>query len=613
MKYCGFESVNFTNGYFYDKYELNRKITINAVYDRFLESGRIDAFKFGWVEDDNKDATGSRLYAERNGRNAKKPHFYWDSDGAKWMEGAAYLLRKAPDKALEAKIDSLVADIKEHQGEDGYFNIYFTVVEPKKRWQDRNFHELYCAGHLFEAAVALRDIGKNELFECMDKYVDYIHKVFVLEKSAAFSTPGHQEIEIALLRMYKVSGNKKYLDLAKHFLEMRGVADEAYKDEQFQTHLPVREQKVALGHSVRAMYMYTSMAMLAKEIGDKELLEACNALWEDVTERKMYVTGGIGSEAMGECFTVPYDLSNDRAYTETCAGIGLMFFARAMSEFENHAKYADVIERVFYNGVMSGLSVDGKRFFYENPLEINLFEHFESRCGRRRLPITQRPEIFFCSCCPPNINRLLASLGNYVFAKDGDTLFVNQYTGAELCDGEVKCKITTEYPNDGKVVITAEGIGKVAFRIPFWCDSFKVNKAYTSEKGYAYVENDGTAIEIYFDMPVSLVYANPALIHCAGKVCVMRGPVVYCAEGVDNGENLHSIVVPEVLENVRTEICEKCGLVKISVDARKISNGNNLLYSKKAPEYDNTELKLIPYSVFANRGESDMAVWLRRQ
>lgn len=472
MKYYGFENVELTNGYFHDKYDLNRKITIDAVYDRFYETGRIEAFKFNWKPEMGKE---------------KMPHFYWDSDVAKWMEGAAYLLRKRPDEKLEARIDELVADIKEHQGDDGYFNIYFTVVKPEERWTDRNLHELYCAGHLFEAAVALREIGKNELFECMDKYVDYIHKVFVEEKSAAFVTPGHEEIEIALIRMYRASGNKKYLDLAKYFLDQRGVAEEAYKDEQFQTHLPIRQQKEALGHSVRAMYLYTSMAMLAKEIGDTELLDACNALWKDVTERKMYVTGGIGSEAMGECFTVQYDLSNDRAYTETCAGIGLMFFAKAMSEFENNAEYADVIERVFYNGVMSGLSVDGERFFYENPLEINLFEHFESRYGRRRLPITQRPKVFGCSCCPPNINRLLASLGNYVFANDEGTLFVNQYTGATLDKDGVKCTVTTEYPNDGKVKINANGISKIALRIPFWCDSWRINKEYTLKDGYAYV------------------------------------------------------------------------------------------------------------------------------
>ena len=594
MKNYSFADVTLTNGYFYDKYELNRKITINAVYDRFYETGRIEAFKFGWKPEMGEE---------------KRPHFFWDSDVAKWMEGAAYLLRKAPDAELEAKIDELVADIKKNQGKDGYFNIYFTVVKPEDRWTDRNLHELYCAGHLFEAAVALRDIGKNELFECMDKYVDYIHKVFIEEKSAAFVTPGHEEIEIALLRMYRASGNKKYLDLAKHFLDMRGVAEEAYKDEQFQTHLPVRQQKEALGHSVRAMYLYTSMAMLAKEIGDKELLEACNALWKDVTERKMYVTGGIGSEAMGECFTVPFDLSNDRAYTETCAGIGLMFFAKAMSEHYNDAKYADVIERVFYNGVMSGLSIDGERFFYENPLEINLFEHFKSRYGSRRLPITQRPKVFGCSCCPPNINRLLASIGDYVFAKDGDTLFVNQYTGAKLCDGEVSCEMTTEYPCDGKVVIKASGVKKVAVRIPFWCDSYSINKEYTLCSGYAYIDNDGSDIVIDFDMPVVPVFADPRMIHCAGKLCIMRGPVVYCCEAVDNCENLHGIFIPSELSCVTEKKCEKCGLVKVSLDAYRVKVTENGIYSRKSPNFEKMTLKLIPYSSFANRGETDMAVW----
>ncbi len=595
MKNYSFSDVELTNGYFFDKYELNRKITIDAVYDRFCESGRIEAFKFGW-----KPYMGDE----------KKPHFYWDSDVAKWMEGAAYLLRKAPDKKLEERIDELVADIKEHQGEDGYFNIYFTIVDPKKRWQDRNLHELYCAGHLFEAAVALHDIGKNELLECMDKYVDYIHKVFVEEKSAAFATPGHEEIEIALVRLYRATGKKKYLDLALHFINSRGVAEENYKDEQFQSHLPVRQQKVALGHSVRAMYLYASMAMLAKETGDKELLSACNALFEDVTERKMYVTGGIGSEAMGECFTVPFDLSNDRAYTETCAGIGLMFFAKAMSEIYNDAKYADIIERVFYNGVMSGLSLDGKCFFYENPLEINLFEHFKSRYGNRRLPITQRPKIFGCSCCPPNINRLLSSIGDYVFAQDDDTLFINQYTGAKLANGDICCEMITEYPNDGKVTIRVKGAKRIAVRIPFWCGSYSINKEYTLDKGYAYIDNDGSDIIIDFDMPVVPVFADSRMIHCSGKLCIMRGPVVYCGEAVDNGENLHGVFVPPELSGITEEKCDKCGLVKVSVDAYRIKTADGI-YSRKAPTFEKTALKLIPYSIFANRGETDMAVWFR--
>lgn len=594
MKNYSHSAVELTNGYFAEKYDLNKRITIDAVYDRFAETGRIEAFKFGWTP---------------NSESLARPHFFWDSDVAKWMEGAAYILGKSPDKALEARVDELVADIKANQREDGYFNIYFTVVEPDKRWSNRDWHELYCAGHLFEAAVALRGIGKPELFECMDKYVDYIRKVFVEEKSAAFATPGHEEIEIALIRMYRATGNKKYLDLAAFFINTRGTAEDEPRNLYDQSNIPVREQHEAQGHSVRAMYLYTSMAMLASETGDAELIKACNALFEDVTERKMYVTGGIGSEQIGECFTVPFDLSNDRAYTETCAGIGLMFFARAMSEISNDAKYADIIERVFYNGVMSGLSLDGECFFYENPLEINLRDKYENKFGKRRLPITRRPKIFGCSCCPPNINRLLASIGDYVFAKDGDTLFVNQYTGAVLSDGDVECKIVTDYPNSGKVTIKTRGVSKIAVRIPAWCDNYTVSKEYTVKCGYAYIDTDGSDIELDFDMPVVTVFSDSRIYHDVNKACIMRGPVVYCAEAVDNGEYLHSIRIPVKPENVKTELCGECGLTKIEISARRTVSEKGALYSRKAPTFEDITLKLIPYSTFANREECDMKVW----
>ncbi len=591
MKNYSFSNVELTRGYFAEKYDLNKRITIDAVYDRFAETGRIEAFKFDWKEG-----------AE------KKPHFFWDSDVAKWMEGAAYLLSKKTDVELEAKIDAIVKDIKDNQCEDGYFNIYFTVVEPQNRWANRDWHELYCAGHLFEAAVALYDIGKPELLECMDKYADYIYKVFVCDSSAAFTTPGHEEIEIALIRMFRATGRKKYLDLAAFFINTRGTERDIGHASYNQSHIPVREQAVAVGHSVRAMYLYTSMAMLAKDTDDEKLYAACKALWEDVTERKMYVTGGIGSEAIGECFTVPYDLSNDRAYTETCAGIGLMFFARAMSEMSNSSVYADVIERVFYNGVMSGLSLSGDCFFYENPLEINLCDQFENQYGKRRLPITQRPKIFACSCCPPNINRVLASIGDYIFAKDGDTVFVNQYTGARLTDGETTCEIITDYPNSGRVTVKTAGAKRIAVRIPFWCDSFRISKAYNVKDGYAYIEDCGE-VEIDFDMPVVTVFSDSRIYHDVNKACVMRGPVVYCAESVDNGENLHSISIPAVLCDVKTELCDKCGLTKIEMSALRTVSEKGALYSRKAPTFTETTLKLIPYSIFANRGETDMKVW----
>ncbi len=591
MKTFGYESVKLTPCYLYDKQELNRKVSINSVYDRFDETGRIGAFNFDYKEGDEK-----------------RPHIFWDSDVAKWMEGAAYIMKHHDAPDLEAKVAALVEKIKKNQGEDGYFNIYFTVVEPNARFTDRDKHELYCAGHLMEAAVAYASVsGKTEFLDCMEKYADYINKVFIEEKSAAFYTPGHQEIELALIRMYRYTGKKKYLDMATYFLNTRGTKKEKFDTEQFQTHLPVREQTEALGHSVRAMYLYTGMAMLAKETGDTSLFDACKTLWNDVTTKKMYVTGGLGSSDIGEAFTTGYDLSNDHAYTETCAGIGLVFFAKAMSELETNSNYADVLERVLYNGVLSGLSLDGRSFFYENPLEINLFERFECIFGKRKFPITQRVECFDCSCCPPNINRLLPSLGNYIYGYEDDTLYVNQFISSDLNENGIVANIKTVYPCNGKVTVNASGVANVAIRIPAWCESFEINKPYVMKNGYAIVSAEGeTSVE--FDMPVRMIWADPRVIKDAGKVCIMRGPIVYCAESVDNGANLHRFTIASDFTYSVKESAE-FGLPTLEISAFEKKAYEGSLYSSKAPVKSATTLKLIPYNCFANRGESDMLVW----
>ena len=591
MKNIDREKVKITSGYLFEKQELNRKITVNAVYDRFKETGRVDAFRFEYKEGD-----------------AIVPHIFWDSDIAKWMEGAAYVIAAHDDADIRAKIDELVALIEKNQCEDGYFNIHFTVVEPELRFKGRGNHELYCAGHLMEAAVAISEcLGNTKLLECMEKYADYIHRVFVVEGSADFLTPGHEEIELALIRMYRHTGKKKFLELARFFIEARGVSE--VRSIYSQSHLPVREQKEAVGHCVRAMYLYTGMAMLAAETKDTELFDACSTLFEDTAERKMYVTGGLGSTHIGEAFTTPYDLPNDGAYTETCAGIGLMFFARAMLESENKAAYADAIERALYNGVLSGLSLDGRSFFYENPLEINLSERFETANGKRRFPANRRVECFGCSCCPPNIVRLIASLNEYIYGTDGDVLYVNQYAASELSDGELRCVMSTDYPRDSRVKITPYGVSRVALRIPFWCDRFKLNKPYQLKNGYAFVECDGSDIELELDMTPRAVWADPRVLRDAGRVCVMRGPVVYCAEGVDNGNNLHRFSVSadfgytEMFDN-------EYGLPSLEVDAYEKVWSDPSLYSRKRPEKAEVRLKLIPYNAFANREECDMAVWL---
>ena len=598
MRTYRFDKVDITSGYLFGKQELNRLTTINAVYDRFCETGRIGAFDFDYVPAEDK----------------KPPHVFWDSDVAKWMEGAAYILKKHRTPELEEKVDALVERIKANQCDDGYFDIHFTVVAPEDRFKYREKHELYCAGHLMEAAVAYDEAtGKRDFLDCMEKYADHIARVFIEEKSAAFQTPGHEEIEIALVRMYLHTGKQKYLDMAKSFIDTRGSAETSEKnDPQIQSHKPVREQTEAVGHSVRAMYLYTGMALLAAQTGDESLVKACKTLWDDVTLRKMYVTGGIGSTYIGEAFTKPYDLPNDGAYTETCAGIGLMFFANAMLALCNDAKYADVIERVFYNGVLSGISLDGISFFYENPLEINLLEHFENERGKRKFPITQRVECFSCSCCPPNLNRLLPSLGNYIYGIDEGTLYVNQFVSSKLEDGSVLCKVTTDYPVSGSVKIEAQGADKIAVRIPDWCEKFEIDREYVIENGYAVMENDGKVVNLSFDMTPRAVYANPRVLRDCSRLCVMRGPIVYCAEGVDNGENLHAYSVPHDFE-YSEEDCAELGLPIIKITASRLIPFEGGLYSSQRPEKVSATLKMIPYNCFANRGETDMIVWLHAE
>jgi DUF1680 family protein len=598
MKTYRFDKVELTSGYLFDKQELNRIRTIYAVYDRFDETGRIGAFDFDYVPAEDK----------------KPPHVFWDSDVAKWMEGAAYIIKKHPSPDLEERIDALVEKIKEHQDENGYFNIHFTVAAPNDRFKDRDKHELYCAGHLMEAAIAYDEAtGKRDFLDCMEKYADHINRVFIEEKSAEFQTPGHQEIEIALVRMYLHTGKQKYLDMAKHFIDTRGSSETSEPNVSYnQSHLPVREQTEAVGHSVRAMYLYTGMALLAAQTGDESLVKACKKLWDDVTLKKMYVTGGIGSTYVGEAFTNPYDLPNEGAYTETCAGIGLVFFANAMLALENDSKYADVIERVIYNGLLSGLSLDGASFFYENPLEINLIEHFQNERGKKRLPPTQRVECFSCSCCPPNINRFLPSIGNYLYAIDGDVLFINQFVSSKLEDGGVTCRVTTDYPISGKIKIEVDGVSKIAVRIPEWCEKYEIDRDFAIQNGYAVMRSDGGAINITFDMTPRAVFADPRVIRDCSRLCIMRGPVVYCAEGIDNDENLHAYSVPYSPE-CREDANEEFGLPTLEVSATRLLPFESTLYSSRRPEKVKATLKMIPYNCFANRGQTNMIVWIHAE
>lgn len=603
MNLFKYSEVDLTGGFLKQKQLLNEKITIQAVYDRFRETGRIDAFNCDWKEN-----------------QPNKPHYFWDSDVAKWIEGAAYIVGKHPDKELERRIESLIDCIEKNQGEDGYFNIYYTVCE-KDRFTNRNNHELYCAGHLFEAAVAYAEAtGRERFLRLMEKYADYIYKVFVQDKSAGFVTPGHEEIELALVRLYRYTGRKKYIELAAFFINERGKHEE-YKDfctkeyaDYNQSHIPVREQREAAGHAVRAMYLYCAMADLALELEDDELKKACLALFDDIVNRKMYVTGGIGSCYLGECFAKPYALPNDQAYAETCAGIGLMFFCLRMQRLDNRAVYADVIERVLYNGVLAALSLDGKAFFYENPLEITALKRFSSIWGSLRYPAPVRAESFECSCCPPNINRLLPVLGEYIYGYEKGVLYVNQFADSRLSGAGYKVKQKTNYPVGGRISLLVEGAEKVSVRIPCWCGSFKINQPYVMKDGYAQIINSGAEIIVELDVSPFAVQSSGYVAEDVNKLCVQAGPVIYCAEAADNGDNLHALSISPDFE-YKTEYCAEYGLNIVCVKGYRRINGDKLYSraSKTESALSKTDIKLIPYYAHANRGDTDMLIWFGRK
>jgi len=605
-----YTQVDIDNGFWAYRQQLNREVTTGAVMRRFQDTGRFDAFKMNWREG-----------------MPNRPHIFWDSDIAKWLEGVAYLLKKAPAPEYEAVMEETIDHIEAGQGADGYFNIFFTNIEPSKRFSNRDWHELYCAGHLIEAAVAYDEAtGRSRFLKIMMKYADYIDQVFRVENSAAFMTPGHEELELALVRLYKHTGEQKYLTLAKFFIDMRGNNDKddpadtpQHRKMVFQSYAPVREMTTAEGHAVRAGYLYSAMADVARETEDEELLSACRAIFENIIYRRMYITGGVGSSRHGEAFTVDYDLPNDIAYTETCASIALMYFARRMLTMEADSVYADTVERALYNGFLSSTSLDGKRFYYSNPMAISQRARGRNVSADQHewLPADERVEVFGCSCCPPNITRFVASLGEYLYTTDEERIFVHQYmeSTARMNVGgrEVCVRQKTQYPTFGEVKLTVEGAKglTVALRIPGWCEHFEMERKYVLEKGYAYIrcEEDEEEIVLTMEMKPVLIEANPEVQANAGRVAMMRGPVVYCLEGHDNGERLQDLRIGEDAE-AQAEYNETVRMPVVSARGwrRKAAKGK-WLYRPMQDEMEEVRLTFVPYYAFANRGKSDIQVW----
>lgn len=607
LSFVPFYNVTVNDGFWKNRMEINEKVTIYSVRDRFRDTGRFEAFKFNWKE----------------GSDLPRPHIFWDSDVAKWMESVAYILAKKDVPELKADVEELISLMEKNQQEDGYFNIAHTVVHPEKKFVIRDNHELYCLGHFIEAAVAWKKAtGSDRLLNVVDKYIELVVRVFKEEGSAEFVTPGHEEIELALIKLYRLSGNKKYLDLAMFFIDERGKREEYVPDwcnsAYNQSHLPVREQKEAMGHCVRACYLYSAMADAAKETGDKALFEACKALFDDIVNKKMYISGGIGSSHHGEAFTIPYDLPSDTAYAETCAAISLMMFADRMKDIEPDSRYADIVERELYNGILAGISLDGKSFFYENPLEIKVSDrkrHTSLSNPGVHYPITQRQEVFSCSCCPPNITRFFASIGDHIFSVGENSLYLHQFIS---CSGEadgMKINVETAYPSDGAVRISVAGAGgkRIFIRIPAWCENFCVSESYTVENGYARIDVDSDIKEINVNMPMKARFyvSSAAVSECAGKVALMYGPVLYCLEQSHNENDISAVFIdadckPEAVYS------DYFGCNVLKMKAFRQTEANGLYIPLEREKREVVDITLTPYFGFANNGESDMKVWLNR-
>lgn len=553
---------------------------------------------------------------------------FQDSDAAKWIEACAYSLAVIPDEDLENTVDELIDIIAQAQDKDGYLNTYYTIKDQDKRWTNLlEGHELYCAGHMMEAACAYYEAtSKDKLLKVMLKNVECIYNVFITNKHEGY--PGHPEVELALMRMYRLTSDKRCLELAKHFIDVRGVDAGYYRRETLtrgwsvwgsdgldsdynQSTMPIREMEDIRGHAVRAVYLLTGVADFATEVGDEELFEVCKKLWYSITGKQMYITGGIGSTVLGEAFSVDYDLPSDTAYAETCASIGLMFFASRMLEKEVNSKYADVMERAFYNTVLGGIQLDGKRFFYVNPLEVIPGLSGVAKTHKHDLPT--RPGWYDCACCPPNAARLISSFGKYAYSENQTTSYCHLYAAGEVSfDNGLKIKCETKYPYDFTVKYKVmNGSGKLAVRIPSWSKKFNVSSEYEMKDGYAYiVVNSDDEIVIELDSNPYVVYASNKVSRLNGMSALCMGPLVYCFEGADNGDILDLCMnEPDLTECVFDKVSELSGATRIAVNLQKRIVSDEL-YSTTRPSYEQVRAYAIPYYTWGNRGENQMRVWL---
>lgn len=590
-----FQEVHLHDAFWGPRIETNRTSTIEANLRQCEATGRIKNFA----------VAGKRTPGKHEG------FLYNDSDVYKMIEGIAYALANHRDPVLEQRTDAIIDQIASAQQPDGYLDTYYILVKREDRWKNiQHGHELYCAGHLIEAAVAYyQATGKRKFLDVACKLADHIASVF--GPGRRLETSGHEEIELALVKLYRATGAKRYLDQAQFFLDIRGRVDRRRVfGEYHQDHKPVREQTEVAGHAVRAMYLYSAMADVAALTGDPAMLSALDHVWHDIIDRRMYLTGGIGPSAKNEGFTVPYDLPNDSAYAETCAAVGMALWNHRMFLMSGDGKYVDVLEREVYNGLLSGVSLTGDRFFYVNPL---------GSVGKHH-----RVPWFDCSCCPTNIVRYIPGMGERVYAHQGNRLWTVLYMGntatIPLDGGKVKITEETRYPWEGEIKFTLAPEVPFAFdldlRIPGWshgAPTVEINGAPVNDlvrdKGYVRVARKwsaGDTVVLRLPMAVERVYAPPQVKADVGRVAIQRGPVVFCLEGVDNQGQVCDLCLPrEARLSATFEKDLMGGVVVVQGEALRVS-----LDREGRRTTQQVRFQAVPYCDWDNRQPGPMVVWI---